>query len=402
MKQKVKLGLIFVACLLLVSLTACGNQAEENQQQIVEVTRGDIVLSVTADGNLSLPWDRKLTFGTTGTVEEINVEQGEWVTEGQVLASLDATSLELAVRAAEVDLESAINSYSQLITPYPYSTFAFALPESLEDIRVALQGIKEAQEELRKGLEGEQYSITEVKEKLRLAQDSLTKAESKLAFGLGEGVTPGESYWTLRAAQIAVEKAQIDLDTANNNLEKTIMIAPFDGTIAKVDVKEGDKLSAWDYATKTIIELIDPTTMELEIKVDEIDIPDVELNQRAIISVDALPDVELEGKVTFICPVSTEESGVIMYEVTIGFDVPQGSTFKSGMSATVDIIIDEQSNVLLVPNRAIKHDSQGNPVIEVMVNGQIQEKSVIIGISDGFRTEIVEGLNEGDLVVIKT
>lgn len=402
MKQKVKLGLIFVACLLLVSLTACGNQETESQQQIVEVTRGDIVLSVTADGNLSLPWDRKLTFGTTGTVEEINVEQGEWVTEGQVLASLDATSLELAVRAAEVDLESAINSYNQLITPYPYSTFAFALPESLEDIRVALQGIKEAQEELLKGLEGEQYSITEVKEKLRLAQDSLTEAESKLAFGLGEGVTPSESYWTLRAAQIAVEKAQIDLDTANNNLEKAIMIAPFDGTIAKVDVKEGDKLSAWDYATKTIIELIDPTTMELEIKVDEIDIPDVELNQRAIISVDALPDVELEGKVTFICPVSTEESGVIMYEVTIGFDVPQGSTFKSGMSATVDIIIDEQSNVLLVPNRAIKHDSQGNPVIEVMVNGQIQEKSVIIGISDGFRTEIVEGLNEGDLVVIKT
>jgi len=402
MKQKVRPGLIFVACLLLVSLTACGNQETESQQQIVEVTRGDIVLSVTADGNLSLPWDRKLTFGTTGTVEEINVEQGDWVTEGQVLASLDTTSLELAVRAAEVDLESAINSYNQLITPYPYSTFAFALPEALEDIRVALQGIKEAQEELRKGLEGEQYSITEVKEKLRLAQDSLTEAESKLACGLGEGVTPSESYWTIRAAQIAVEKAQIDLDTANNNLEKTIMIAPFDGTIAKVDVKEGDKLSAWDYATKTIIELIDPTTMELEIKVDEIDIPDVELNQRAIISVDALPDVELEGKVTFICPVSTEESGVIMYEVTIGFDVPQGSTFKSGMSATVDIIIDEQSNVLLVPNRAIKHDSQGNPVVEVMDNGQIQEKSVIIGISDGFRTEIVEGLNEGDLVVIKT
>ena len=57
---------------------------------------------------------------------------------------------------------------------------------------------------------------------------------------------------------------------------------------------------------------------------------------------------------------------------------------------------------MLVPNRAIKHDSQGNPVVEVMVNGQIQEKSVVIGISDGFWTEIVEGLNEGDLVVIKT
>ena len=156
------------------------------------------------------------------------------------------------------------------------------------------------------------------------------------------------------------------------------------------------------YATTIIIELIDPTIMELEAEVDEIDIPDVALGQRAIIEVDALPTLQLEGKVTYINPVSTEESDVVLYEVTVGFDVPLGFGLKSGMSATAEAIIDERSQVLLVPERAIEYDSQGNPVVKVMVDEQTQERAVVVGMSDGYQTEIVAGLGEGETVVIET
>jgi len=414
----VKVWRIVTVCLLglfLVSLVACGDQTSETQQQFVEITRGDIVLSVTAEGNLSLPWHRKLTFGTTGTIVKINVEEGDGVVKGQELASLDTTSLEqtvetadLAVRSAEMDLESAGNSLSQLTTPYPFLTFAFSLPESLDAVRAAQSYIEATQEELVLGLKGEPYDMAEMKEKLRLAQERLDEAESKLAAGLGEGIIPTQTYWTIRAAQITVEKARIaldsaknDLDKANSELEKAIILAPFDGVIAAVNVKEGDKLSSMNYATTTIIELIDPTIMELEAELDEIDIPDVELNQRAIIEVDALPTLQLEGAVTYINPVSIEESGVILYEVTIGFDVPADSGLRSGMSATADIVMDERSGVLLVPNRAIEYDDQNNPVVKVMVDEQVQEKSVVLGISDGYDTEIIAGLGEGDTVVIE-
>jgi len=414
----VKVWRIVTVCLLglfLVSLVACGDQTSETQQQFVEITRGDIVLSVTAEGNLSLPWHRKLTFGTTGTIVKINVEEGDGVVKGQELASLDTTSLEqtvetadLAVRSAEMDLESAGNSLSQLTTPYPFLTFAFSLPESLDAVRAAQSYIEDTQEELVLGLKGEPYDMAEMKEKLRLAQERLDEAESKLAAGLGEGIIPTQTYWTIRAAQITVEKARIaldsaknDLDKANSELEKAIILAPFDGVIAAVNVKEGDKLSSMNYATTTIIELIDPTIMELEAELDEIDIPDVELNQRAIIEVDALPTLQLEGAVTYINPVSIEESGVILYEVTIGFDVPADSGLRSGMSATADIVMDERSGVLLVPNRAIEYDDQNNPVVKVMVDEQVQEKSVVLGISDGYDTEIIAGLGEGDTVVIE-
>jgi HlyD family secretion protein len=402
MKKKFKLGLILaLVCLSLVGLTACGGGGPEVQRQLIEVTRGDILLVVTAEGNLSLPWHRELTFGTSGTVAEINVEEGDSVTKGQLLASLDVTTLELAVRNAEIDLESAQNSFAQLTTPYPFKTFAFALPESLGAVRAAQSYIEKAREELVLGLEGEPYDMAEMKEMLRQAQESLDEAESKLATGLGEGIVPSQTYWTIRAAQIAVDKAQLALDEADNNLEKAVILAPFDGVIAKVNVKEGDKLSSMYYATTIIIELIDPTIMEMTAELDEIDIPDVKLNQRAIIEVDALPDLQLEGKVTYINPVSIEEAGVVLYEVTVGLDVPPGSGLMGGMSATADIVLDGRSQVLLVPDRAIAYDSQGNPVVKVMVDEQVQEKAVVVGMSDGYQTEIIGGLHEGETVIIE-
>jgi HlyD family secretion protein len=166
-----------------------------------------------------------------------------------------------------------------------------------------------------------------------------------------------------------------------------------------VYVEEGDIVPNPSMSQVAIVHLIDLTSMELSVDLDEIDVPGVALDQRAIISVDALPELQLEGKVTHISPLPTVEAGVVQYKVKIGFDVPQGSGLKVGMSATADIIINERSGVLLVPNRAIKQDSQGNPVVWVMVGEQTEPRSVVVGISDGLQTEIVQGLSGGETVV---
>jgi multidrug efflux pump subunit AcrA (membrane-fusion protein) len=384
---------------------------------VVEVSRGNITVSVAADGNVSLLRQRELRFGTSGTITKINVEQGDRVAEGQELARLDTTPLEemvttaeLAVKAAEIDLELATNNYLKLITPYPYLTYRFVLPESVDAIRTAERQIKEAQTELLKGLQGQPYSMAEIQDQLGKAQESLSETETKLAWGLDEGVRPVDiEYWTLRAAQLQMEKTQVALDNTKNELnkvqnqlEKAVIVAPFDGVIATVKVEEGDVLSSVNYATTTIIELIDPSRMELKTKVDEVDIPSVKLGQKAIIKLDALPDLKLEGTVTAISLLPSEEGGVVLYEVKIGFDVPESSGLRGGMTATADIVTDERSNALLVPNRAIRQDSSGNPVVKIMVGDQTQERAVVTGISDGLQTEIISGLNEGDRVVIES
>jgi len=136
------------------------------------------------------------------------------------------------------------------------------------------------------------------------------------------------------------------------------------------------------------------------VELDEIDVPDVEMGQRAIIEVDALPDLSLEGEVGAICLVPTLEAGVVLYEVEIDFAVPQDSGLMVGMSAEADIVIDERNGILLVPDRVIKQDSQGSSIVYVMVDEQIEERSVVTGISDGFYTEIVSGLEEGEMVLV--
>jgi HlyD family secretion protein len=457
--KKIKLGLLIaIVSLVTVGLAACRPQTAQIEVQKIDVIRGDVVQSVDVDGSLSLVQDRKLIFDTSGEVVEVRVKEGDRITQGQVLASLDVTPLEytlkaaeqavktaeqgvktaglamktpeIALKAAEIDLELANNSFLELTSPYPFITYRFIIPESVEAIRIAQQYIKEAQVEFQEGLEGNPYSITTVNEKLIKAQERLDEAEEKLAAGLSAGIQPvGLEYWTLREVQLQVDKAKLALDKAENDLEqarnnvdiaennldkatteldritdemeKAVLFAPFDGIIASVNVEVGDIMSSVSYATTAAFEIIDPTRMELKADVDEMDIPEVQEGQRVVIEVDALPDVLFDGEVTFISPLPKVEGGLVLYSVTVGFDVPEGSGLKAGMSATADIIIEERHGVLLVPNRAITLDSSGNPTVKVMVNEQTQERQVVIGISDGFNTEIVSGLSDGEVVVIE-
>ena len=459
--KRIKLGWILaLASLMAFSLTACGGQQDEIEQELVEVTRGDILLSVTGDGNLSLPNHRKLTFDTIGEITEINVDDGDRVSKGTVLAKLDTTSLDrdvttselaisaakLAVTSAEVDLkltddaiasakidlEQSIDNLRKISYPYTYSTFILDIPEALVNIKGAERRVTEAQEKLAIGLDAENYWA--IRQQLKDALDDLVDARERLLRGKGEDVFEQQllavsDFWTLRTAELAVaksesaltqavdnrekvklalEKARNDVVNAQNNLDKVrdemkkaIIIAPFDGTIGKVEAKEGDSLSAFNYASETIIEIIDLTKIELRVELDEIDVPMVKPGQKAIIELDALPDLELEGKVDFIFPLSREEAGVILYEIKVSFKTPAGSGLKSGMTATAEIVIDERGNVLIAPSRAITKNDAGKSVVSVVVGEEFQDKEVVTGLSDSFQTEIVSGLSEGETVVIE-
>jgi HlyD family secretion protein len=236
---------------------------------------------------------------------------------------------------------------------------------------------------------------------LELAQQSQEQAQQSLALARQSEVQAEQSLELTRQSleldQQSVALAQQSLAQAQKNLDEATIITPFDGVVASVDVEEGDTVST----STTIIHLVDPGSMELSVEVDEIDVPEVKLGQEVIITLDALPDVEFIGEVTTILPVPIEEGGVVLFTIKINLDVPEGSDLRIGMSASADIIIDKRSNALLVPDRAIKQDSQGSPVVKVMINEQTQERAVVTGISDGFETEIVSGLVEGEMILIE-
>lgn len=471
MKKTVVIFSALLVCLLVLGIIgACAPQPTiETKQQIIPVKRGDLVVRVSADGNLVLPEQRELTFSVGGTIKEILVEEGDAVTGGQVLARLDTVDLERDVTAeeqavmsanltiksleidlqqygqdaesgiknAEIELEKATDAYRKITYPYSYSTFAFDVPEALSSIRQAEFSLGDLRAMLADGLDAGEATAAELT--LLKALDDLAAAREKLARGQGAdifgetssgAILPFTSYWTLKTAQqnmeqaevvlaklrdnivtglkkaeVALESARVSLKTAQNRLDiardelgKAEIRAPFDGAVVQVPAKVGEVLTA-NYAARTVVKLVNPSRMEIEAEVDEIDIPGLRLGQPGVIKVDAFPGLEMTGEVTFISLLSRQDSGLVVYRIKVGFSVPGGTFLREGMTATVDIITNERKGVLLVPDRAITENSQGSPVVKVMVNGQNEERPVTPGLSDGTETEIVQGLSDGDQVV---
>lgn len=390
---------VLLLCLALVGSMACtafggGGDEQEASQQLVEVVRGDLTVSVSGSGSVEVTNEARLAFSSGGKVDGIYVKEGDKVSEGDVLAKLDTSALELALAQSQVALSQAQAARSQA-----EATLAQA-QASLSQAQATLAQAKPALDEAEYNLD--QLRRRHVSYELqRIAKLQIKAAESQVeAAKLQVEATELQveaAELQLEAAELQLEAAEQAVAEAEKQLDEASLIALFDGIVVSVDADEGDTVST----ATTIVHLIDLTSMELRAGVDEIDIPSVKPNQRVIIEVDALPDLQLEGMVTLICPLPTVEAGLVIYDVTISFDVPEGCDLKVGMSATADIIINERSHVLLVPNRAIKQDNQGNPIVKVMLGEQIREKSVVIGISDGYQTEIVSGLSEGETVVIE-
>ncbi len=205
----------------------------------------------------------------------------------------------------------------------------------------------------------------------------------------------------VKIAELQLEVAERSVSEAQKQLDETVITAPFGGVVVTVGADDGDILPGPTMSLQPVIKLIDLSSLELEVDIDEIDIASIKPGQRAIIEVDALPDLELEGQVAEIYPVPTVEGGVVFYQVTVNLSGLPVSGLRVGMSATADIIIRGRTDVLLIPERAIQLDSEGNPIVKVVVNEEFEERPVVLGITDGFDTEVLSGLEEGEVVVVE-
>jgi multidrug efflux pump subunit AcrA (membrane-fusion protein) len=135
--------------------------------------------------------------------------------------------------------------------------------------------------------------------------------------------------------------------------------------------------------------------------VDEIDVSELAIGQAAVVTLDALPDLELAGEVSSISAFADVRSGVVSYPIAISVEVPPGVRPLEGMSATATVDVHLATNVLLIPNQAIS-GTFSSPTVLVIVNDQQESRAVTLGATDGSWTEVVTGLSEGDMVAVQT
>jgi RND family efflux transporter MFP subunit len=552
MKNKSTTIITLLVAVSIAVFTGCGgSQSEASTKQTAEVRRGDLLVTITADGNLDMPHEVKLKFGTPGTVEDIFVEEGQKVKEGTLLAKLDDTSQKLSLSSAQYNVELAMNELVEKIHPalmgfpenYPDTSSVLRIEQAQEELvqaqkfldqgkyeeaaaelRLAIhdieasyemlnipqiilasqgnsdildlpldnypditRGIKLLQEdlarlaEIQKLIDQGNYEDTKAKlnieqsklngthnlvqsfsGKIRISQriggtccqptptgelpisypDTSTSLDwlSQVKEGLQkiqvcketEDCNTLELSTLLRMAQHDVEMSQSILENnelifrsglnlkasrmANLNLQvattqlknakeelmKTEILAPFDGTVVDTGVKVNDQLSAFDYSSKTAVHLVDTRTVKMDGVVDEVDIYRVKVGQDAIITADALPGVELKGKVTFISPLGSQTTGVVEFPVTISLE-PSETELKGGLTATANIITDEHQDVLMVPNRAIK-GSVGNYWVDVVIDeqkGTTEKRAVVTGAQNEQFTEVISGLSQGERVIVE-
>ncbi|KKS95467.1 hypothetical protein A3B05_02980 [Candidatus Giovannonibacteria bacterium RIFCSPLOWO2_01_FULL_43_160] len=200
----------------------------------------------------------------------------------------------------------------------------------------------------------------------------------------------------LKSQELSVKQRENALEDAKEKLSDYFVRAPADGIVAKINFKKGDSVSSGSIAATFI------TKQRLaEISLNEVDVAKIKVGQKSTLTFDAVPDLSISGEVAEIDTIGTVAQGVVSYIVKITFDT-QDERVKPSMSVSAAIITDIKTNVLVVPNSAIK--SQGGAQYVELKNGEnsLERQQVETGISNDEFTEIISGLKEGDSVVSGT
>jgi RND family efflux transporter MFP subunit len=203
--------------------------------------------------------------------------------------------------------------------------------------------------------------------------------------------------------QAQVNQSQAALELAQNSLKDYTIIAPIDGIITFVNFKIGEQVSSLggtSAVSNSAISMLGKGQFEIKVDVPESDIIKIKMGNNAKITLDAYGnDVNFSGKVVYIDVAETVIQDVVYYKVTVQLDSTD-LEIKSGMTANVDLITAEKDDVLIVPNRAIKEDSQAKKYVEVLSFGQPKRIDITTGLKGDEGTEILSGLQEGESIII--
>jgi len=265
------------------------------------------------------------------------------------------------------------------------------LPYDISDAQAAIDSATES-------LQEKQSALTDLKagaskEDLFAAQTKVTDAQNSL-----DQLLSGADKLDVKAQNLTIEQRQNSLADAKATLDDYTIRAPFNGTISAVGTTVGDTIGSG-----TSVATLISSQRLADVSLNEVDMVKLKLGQKATLTFDAIDGLSISGEVVDIDTVGTVSQGVVTYNVKVAFDTDDDRV-RPGMSVDAAIITDVKQNVLVVPNSAVK--TQGaTSYVQVMASADSKvprQQDVVTGLADDTSTEIVSGLNEGDLVVTKT
>ncbi len=352
------------------------------------VRRGDVVLKVSMSGNLVFSEKEVLYFRASGYVDEVLVEVGDRVKKGNVLAKLYTGDLERMLADAKRRLRISEIGLEKLLEE-PDEGEVEVLRAKIKYLEAEIKKLKDEIGEL----EREPFAdpvVLELKEaELYMKEAELLRTKEELS-ELLRGADPKD----IEMKRIEVELASSDVEEIEEELEGSVIRAPFDGVISEIYIEEG----TWVKEGMKAIVIADPESFEVEVMADEIDAVNLKEGQEAKITFDTIEGLELSGYVERIYPKAEIRGGVVGFKVIFKIS-GSDPRLKEGLSCLVDVVIDERRGVLVIPNHAVRVKG-GKKFVFVLKDGEIKTRFVKIGLRGEACSEVLKGLEEGEKVVV--
>ncbi len=371
--------------------TLFGTKVSEEEAATVEV--GDLGETISIIGEVVPKNEMEVSFKTNGTVESVNINEGDVVKKGDIIATLKNEDLEIALKNYEKDLENAKQRTNQ-------------------EIKVAQDAVDKADKESHNtwilkqkksqlydqqkppaGSTGEERITDKYQDSVNKQLDEMTLEQAHY------------TYWnavnnlnTIKInSTIELENLERAVSEAERRLDDLILTSPINGIITYIDIKVGQEIEA---QTTTQVKITDLSKFHIEADIDEIDIGKLKEGQEALIVLDTYPDEELIGNIYYISQMGDESTGAVTYEIKFNIEDDKGLEIRTLMSATVDIEIEGRKNVLILPNNAIT-EKDNKKFVTIVIGEERKEVEIETGYTDDINTEIVLGLKEGDKVLIQ-
>lgn len=403
----IPVGIILVLLILfLVFRPGAGEQP--SQYQFATIERGNLTATVGATGTVRARQTATLAWQTTGTVGAVKVKIGDPVQAEDVLATLNKASLPQNIILAEAELVSAQQALDELLNSDTARAQAWIALRAAEDAYEKAYDyrnylnypIRKTRVDLVKQVTP--YGVVDVPKtktyKVAATEEEIDKADADLnlkeaqyedAKRTYERLVDGPSKDDLTAAQARVDAAQATLNLAR-------LTAPFAGTVTEAFPLPGDQVSIGT----TAFRLDDLSSLLVDVELSEVDINSVAVGQEVTLSFDAILEKKYEGQVIKVSQAGTVVGGVVNFTVTVEL-TDADELVKPGMTAAVNIVVQEITDAVLVPNRAVRLVDGERVVFVPVAEGKPEKVEILLGSSSDTTSVVIGGdLKEGDQIIL--
>ncbi|MES2297678.1 MAG: efflux RND transporter periplasmic adaptor subunit [Pseudomonadota bacterium] len=348
-----------------------------------EVSRADVVQSIVASGHVETPLRVDLGSQVMGKVRDVLAAEGASVKAGQALVQLDNAEASATVEQARAAVVQARARLAQIEH--------VGLPMALQGLRQAEVNEQNAQRQFKrtgelraKGFVG-QAQLDESQRGLDIAISQLIGARLQVQ----TNSTQGSDY---QMAQAGLAQAQANLHVAQARLEYTTISAPLPGVLIARSVERGDVVQPG----KTLMVLSPEGQTELVLQIDEKNLGALRIGQHAIASADAYADQRFDATLTYINPAIDAQRG----SVEVKLKVPNAPAYlRQDMTVSVDIEVARRPQALTLPAATLRDSAGAAPWVMKVVNQRAQHQPVTLGLRGVGTVEVLDGVQQGELVL---